>query len=108
MVDKFFLNTEINVTDLMQKDIQTTIAQNEGIKVPDSMIGGIYEEIKWLKYPYISASMKRVLGAEKADIKISKNVDELKNIIRYRCKMCIDKRIFIKRNGSLVDWIFFK
>lgn len=80
--DAYFLpSTEINVTDLMQKDIQTSIAQKEGIKVPDSRVVGVREEIKWIKYPCITKPIKSILGAGKADIKISKNAEELKKAL---------------------------
>lgn len=74
--------TEIEITDLMQKNIQTDIAQSEGIDVPKSMVIGVHEDFEWSKYPCITKPIKSVFGAGKADIKISKNADELNNALK--------------------------
>lgn len=96
--DTYFLpSTEINVTDLMQKDIQTSIAQKVGIKVPDSMVVGVREEIKWTKYPCITKPIKSVLGAGKADIKISKNAEELKKALSDTDAECVQIQEFLSK-----------
>lgn len=76
--DNYFLpETRVNVTELMKKDVQTKIAQESGITVPESMVVNIHKKINWGKYPCITKPIKSVLGAGKADIKISKTSDEL-------------------------------
>lgn len=93
----FLPSTEMNVTELMQKDIQTNIARNEGIKVPESMVVGIHEDFEWSKYPCITKPIKSVLGAGKADIKISKNADELKKALSDTDAECVQIQEFLSK-----------
>lgn len=70
--------TSYNVTQLMNKDVQTRIAQEEGLNVPKSMVLYANEMNDWNEFPCITKPIKSISGAGKNDIRISQNAEELK------------------------------
>lgn len=95
--DHFFSpETRWNVTDLMKKDVQTKIAQELGINVPKSAVV-IHQKNNWEKYPCIIKPIKSVLGAGKADIKISKTPEELNKALNETDAECVQIQEYISK-----------
>lgn len=74
--------TSYNVTELMKKDVQTSIAQQVGFLVPKSKVLCAHDRIDWNSFPCITKPIKSVSGAGKADIRISENAEELITVLK--------------------------
>lgn len=96
--DKYYIpNTNFNITELMKKDVQTLVAKEAGINVPKSLVINIHDDLKWYKYPCITKPIKSVLGAGKADIKISKNADELHKALNETNAECLQIQEYVTK-----------
>lgn len=96
--EKYILpDTKLNVKKLMTKDFQTKIAEESGIRVPESMVINTHKKYNWRKFPCITKPIKSVLGAGKADIKISRNLEELKKSLNETDSECVQIQEFISK-----------
>lgn len=96
--DKYYIpNTNFNITELMKKDVQTSVAKEAGINVPKSLVINIHDDFKWSKYPCITKPIKSVLGAGKADIKISKNANELHKALNETNAECLQIQEYVTK-----------
>lgn len=74
-------STVMNITELMEKDIQCEIAKECKLNIPVSDVYTTDSEIVWNIFPCITKPIKSAVGAGKSDILILKDKAELEKSI---------------------------
>ena len=75
-------STALNVLELMEKDVQCTIAEKCGLRIPYSAVYNKGECLNWNIFPCITKPIKSAFGAGKQDIFIDKNPEELESSLK--------------------------
>lgn len=73
--------TNIDISQLMKKDMQDELAENCGLHTPKSIVISPGSNFTWNHYPCISNPLKSIIGAGKHDICIASSEGELKKIL---------------------------
>lgn len=75
--------SDLNIKDLMIKEIQCQIAKNSGLSVPHSLVISKTDTFfEWNCFPCITKPLKSCYGAGKSDIHIVKDYNSLNSVIR--------------------------
>lgn len=78
--DSFFLpSSKIDISQLMEKNVQDEIAISCGLHVPKSTVVIQGNDLPWNSFPCITKPLKSVIGAGKYDICIASSYNELKS-----------------------------
>lgn len=102
-------STVMDASELMSKEIQSKIAVASGLRIPFSAMISSENSDKWSLFPCITKPIKSVIGAGKADIRISKNKTELKETLRsteadfVQVQQYIDKILEFQLIGCSLD-----
>ena len=101
--------TEIDITELMSKQVQTNIGIECGFNVPAGKIIKSTDYLEWNRFPCISKPIKSAYGAGKGDIQISNSQNELKEamvstVSEYvQIQELIDKKMEYQLIGCSLD-----
>lgn len=80
--DSFYLpSSKIDISQLMEKNVQDTIAINCGLHVPQSTVITQGNDFEWNLFPCITKPLKSVIGAGKHDICIASSYSELESAL---------------------------
>lgn len=71
-------STEINASELMDKDFQDKLAVDCGLNVPASAVIRKTVDLQWNQFPCITKPIKSIAGAGKQDILVINTVSDLK------------------------------
>lgn len=77
----FIPNTEVDILNLMSKEVQAEYAIKSGLNVPESIIVRKGEKTNWNNFPCIIKPLKSIIGAGKADIHVVKDSEELNHVL---------------------------
>lgn len=90
-------NTVVDISKLMSKEIQAKYAIKSGFHVPERIILKKGENAIWNIFPCIIKPVKSVIGAGKADIRVVKDYEELKQTIETIQAEIIQIQKYIKK-----------
>lgn len=80
--DYYFLpSSKMNISELMEKNVQDAIATSCGLHVPQSIVVVQGNDFEWNRFPCITKPLKSVIGAGKCDICIASSHNELESVL---------------------------
>lgn len=82
LLEKFYLpSSKIDISLLMNKNVQNEIAANCGLNVPQSIVVKHGDDFEWERFPCITKPLKSINGGGKFDICIASSWEELNDVI---------------------------
>lgn len=109
-LDKYYLpSSKIDISELMEKNVQDTLASSCGLHTPKSAVISHGEHIEWNCYPCISKPLKSMIGAGKQDICIVESQNELDTVLgkikadKIQIQEFLSKRLEFQLIGCSLD-----